>query len=198
MSRPTTSGLSVQLDSAWLELPVRAQQDSGDWAVEAVDRALEERGQVAPASVRHLYVQAYAVLVDRLRERADAPGYQLGAAWALLADADLLPVTVVEAAAHLVEDGRGVDGFVEALVVAPHERFAPPDVQELATGSGPAVRLQQLRLVDDEVHTSVVYVWPGPADDVVVTLTAWYSSPVEAELSRERVDALAASLQVAA
>jgi hypothetical protein len=193
--------MSVALDSRWIELPVRDAVDSGDWAAGAVDEALALRGLAEPAGVRHLYVQTYAALVDQLRARADVPGSQLGAAWALVADADLLPVTVVEATLHLLDEGSSLDRFVERAIAAPQQRFAHPDVTELSTAAGDAIRVQQLRVVDEAgddptVQTSVMHVWRGPEPDTVLTLTAWFDSPVEAELSRERLDALAASLRL--
>lgn len=192
--------LSVQLDSRWIELPVRLAVDAGQWAAAAVDEALGARELTERSAVRHLYVQTYAALLDQLRGRADAPGSQLGAAWALVADADLLPVVVVEATLHLLEEGVSLYGFVERLVAAPADRFAPPDVTELETAAGTAVRVQQLRVVEEgaaeaTVQSSVVHIWPGPEPDTVLMLTAWFDSPVEAELSREPLDALAASLR---
>lgn len=199
MSPGTT--LSVALDPRWIELPVRDAVDSGEWAARAVDEALALRGLDEPRGVRHLYVQTYAALVDALRARADVPGSQIGAAWALVADADLLPLTVVEAALHLLDEGDTLDGFVEQAVAAPADRFAPADVSELSTAAGTALRVQQLRVVDEPgtdptVQTSVAMVWPGPEADTALTLTAWFDSPMEAELSREVLDALAASLQM--
>jgi hypothetical protein len=193
--------MSVSLTPRWIELPVREDVDSGTWASGAVETELGHRELVESAAVRHLYVQSYAALVDQLRARADGPGWQIGAAWALVADADLLPVTVVEAALHLMEDGCSLDGFVEQAIAAPQSRFAPPDVTELSSAAGDAVRVQQLRLVEEQdgepsVQTSVVYVWPGPEPDTALTLTAWFDSPVEAELSREILDALAASVRM--
>lgn len=193
--------MSVALDNRWIELPVRDSVDSGEWAARAVEQALAERRLTEPAGVRHLYVQTYAALVDQLRARADVPGAQVGAAWALVADADLLPVTVVEAALHLLDEGGTLDAFVEQAIAAPQDRFAAPDVTELGTAAGTAVRVQQLRVVHEPageptVQTSVVHVWPGPAPDTALTLTAWFDSPVEAELSRDVLDALAASLRM--
>lgn len=180
-----------------MELPIRtADRSVDDWAAGAVHRALEDRGAQVPPTERQVYVQTYATLLERLRERADGPGYQLGAAWALIADTDLLPVTVVEAALHLLQDGWSFNRFVDDLVAFPEERFAEPDLREAASGLGMGVRLQQLRIVGDEVQTSVVYAWPGPDDDMAVTLTAWYASPVDAELARDVVDQLAASLSM--
>lgn len=201
MSGARSAALSVALDTRWIELPVREAVDSGEWAARAVDEALALRELREPAGVRHLYVQTYAALVDALRARTDVPGSQVGAAWALVAEADLLPVTVVEAALHLLEDGSTLDGFVEQAIAAPQDRFAPPDVTELSTAAGDALRVQQLRVVDEggaepTVQTSVVHVWPGPEPDTALTLTAWFDSPVEAELSRELLDALAASLRM--
>jgi hypothetical protein len=193
--------MSVALDSRWIELPVRNTVDSGEWATRAVDEALALRALVEPEAVRQLYVQTYAALVDQLRARADAPGSQVGAAWALLAEGDLLPVTVVEAALHLLDEGSSLDRLVEQAIAAPQQRFAPPDVSELSTAAGDAIRVQQLRVVDEAgddptVQTSVMHVWPGPEPGTVLTLTAWFDSPVEAELSREPLDALAASLRM--
>lgn len=205
MTAAGVAGFSVQLDDRWIELPVRVPGDPGDWAQRAVDDALAVRGRTEPPAVRHLYVQTYAAVVEQLRGRADVPGSQLGAAWALVADADLLPVTVVEAALHLLDEGQHLDAFVEQLVVAPQARFAAPDVTELQTTAGPATRVQQLRVVDGSdpaaeqtVQTSVVHVWPGPESGTALTLTAWFDSPVEAELSRAVLDELAASVQQSA
>lgn len=203
MTAAGAAGFSVQLDDRWIELPVRVPGDPGDWAQRAVDDALALRGRAEPPGVVHLYVQTYAALVEQLRGREDLPGSELGAAWALVADADLLPVTVVEAALHLLEDGQSLDAFVEQVVVAPQARFAAPDVTELHTSAGTALRVQQLRIVDDgpdpgaeqTVQTSVVLVWPGPEPATALTLTAWFDSPVEAELSRSVLDELAASVQ---
>lgn len=201
MRAGASAALSVALNQRWVELPVREAVASGEWAARVVDELLALRGLREPAAVRHLYVQTWAALVDQLRGRADVPGSQVGAAWGLVADADLLPVTVVEAALHLLDEGGTLDGFVEQAIAAPQDRFAPPDVSELSTAAGTAVRVQQLRVVEERgagstVQTSVVHVWPGPDPDTALTFTAWFDSPVEAELSREVVDALAASLQV--
>jgi hypothetical protein len=195
------SAMSVRLTSRWIELPVRGSVDSGEWASGAVETALALRELVERAAVRQLYVQSLAALVDQLRARADGPGWQIGAAWALVADADLLPVTVVEAALHLMDGGTSLDGFVEQAVAAPELRFAAPELTELSTATGSAIRLQQLRVVGEHeaepsVQTSVVYFWPGPAPDTALTLSAWFDSPVEAELSREVLDALAASVRM--
>lgn len=193
-------GVLADMTQAGLEQPVRLPGDAGDWAQGAVHQALALRDRAEPPAVRHLYAQSYAALVEQLRGRADPPGSELGAAWALVAEGDLLPVTVVEAALHLLDEGQSLDAFVAQLVVAPQARFAAPDVIELHTSAGPAVRVQQLRVVDEpgpaeeqSVQTSVVHVEPEPG--TALTLSAWSDSPVEAELSRAALDELAASLR---
>lgn len=192
--------LQVRLDPRWLELPVRGDQDLDAWATEVVDSALSLRGRVERPAVHTLYEQTYAAIVEQLRGRAAGDVPVPAAAFALIADDDLLPLTVVELTTHAL-GGSSFDAFVDSLVVAPAERFAEPEVVEVATDLGPAVRLQQLRIVEEgegqepAVQTSVVYAWPGPTEPFATTLSAWFGSPVDAETSRSVLQELAASLR---
>ena len=157
------------------------------------------RGVVEEDAVRHLYVQTYAALAEQLRGGAD--GDVPAAAFALVGDADLLPVTVVQLAFHPL-DGLSTDAFIDGIVVDAAQRFAEPELVELTSGSGQITRLQQLRIVDEgegldpTVQTSVVHVCPGPTDGVVTTLSAWFPSPVDAQTSRAVLDELAKSLRL--
>lgn len=193
--------VQVALDARWIELPVQGQQDPGDWASAAVAEALALRGLTETPQVVELYAQSYAAVLEQLRERAEQDGAVVTAAFALVGDGDLLPVTVAELVVARLEPGQGLDDFVDGLVVGPTERFGEPEVDEVATASGPAVRLRQLRIVpgaagaDPSVQTSVVHVWPGPAEHLATMLTSWFSSPVEAEISGEALGEVVASLR---
>lgn len=191
--------LEVLVDPRWIELPVQQRQESGEWAAGAVADALAVRRVVEEPRVQHLMVQTYAAVLDSLRDRGGQDGLELVGAYALVSPEDMLPVTVAELAVHRLEPGQTLDGFVDALVVDPSRRFSPPDVRELDTAFGTAVRVQQLRVVEQDraatVHTSVVHVWPGPLEHLVTTLSAWFDSPVDAETSRGVLEELAVSLR---
>lgn len=193
--------LEVLVDPRWVELPVQQCQEAGEWAEAAVAEALALRRVVEEPRIERLMVQTYAATLDALRDRAPQDGLQLVGAYALVSPEDMLPVTVAELAVHRLESGQTADHFVDALVVEPSQRFAAPDVRELATAFGTAVRVQQLRVVDEgqdappSVQTSVVHVWPGPMDHLVTTLSAWFGSPVDAETSRTVLEELAVSLR---
>lgn len=206
-----TGELLVDLSGPWLELPVRGAVEPGAWAAEVVPALLEER--VEPELVTSVLAATWARVLAGLRARADEPGLQLLGAFALLDDEGLVPVTVAEVTLLLREPhqlGRGLDAVVEDLVLPVARRFAPPDVAELATAAGPAVRLRQLAVVteraedhplgpgDEEVQTSVSYLWQGPAEDVVLVLSAWFGSSVEAELTLPLLDQAARTVRLQA
>lgn len=192
--------LTVEVDPRWVELPVQDDTDALAWAGGAVQEALRLRGLREPAPVVEVYTGTWAALAEQVRGRAVQDGAVVVGAYGLLGEVDLLPVTVAELA--VVRWEEGLDRFVDGLVVPADQRFAPPDVQEVATASGPAVRLQQLRVVEEgperdaSVQTSVVHVWPGPEEHLVTVLTAWYDSPVDAEVTSGVLGGLAASLRV--
>lgn len=192
----------VRLDQRWVELPVREDGDPGDWAARAVTDALRVRNRVEPPAILELYVQSYALLLERLRARRDGEAEYLAAAYALVSqdEDDLLPVTAAElwAAGTPLDRDRIVDG----LVVGRGERFGEPVVSELAAPAGTALRLQQYVIVPDRdgqdlVETSVAFVWAGPVDGTSVLLTAWFASVVDGELYASVLDELASSLAFA-
>ena len=88
-------------------------------------------------------------------------------------------------------------------VVPADERLSAPDVSELDTAFGTAVRLEQLRIVEQgegrepSLQTSVVYLWPGLTSGRAVVMRTWFGSPVDAQTTRPVVDQLAASLREA-
>ena len=193
--------LQVMLDPRWIELPIATPVEAGEWAAEAVADALAIRGIVEPAPVLHLYVQTYAATLDSLRERAATlEGTQLVGAYALVGQDELLADTVAELA-HLPIEADRFEDVVDSVVVPAEQRFAEPDISELDTANGTAVRLQQLRIVDEgegrepSVQASVVYLWPGQTPDRAVVLSAWFGSPLDADTTRPAVDQLAASLR---
>ena len=192
--------LQVRLDPRWVELPVGDDGDLDNWAASTVHDALVLRGRTETPAVRTLLVQAWAALVEQLRARPEAGLPVPSGAYALLSDEDLLPLTVAELTGHPLATGS-FDAFVDALVVARSERFAEPELTEVTTGLGTAVRLQQLRVIegmadeDATVETSVVYAWPGPGQTCAFTLSAWFGSPVDAEVCRPVLDQLAASVR---
>lgn len=194
--------MQVMLDPRWIELPIVTPVDAGEWAAEAVAEALAVRRIVEPAPVLHLYVQTYAATLDGLRERASTlEGAQLVGAYALVGQHELLADTVVELA-HLPVDTDRFEDVVDSFVVPADQRFAEPDVSELDTDFGTAVRVQQLRIVDEgegrepSVQASVVYLWRGMTPAWAVVLSAWFGSPVDADTTRPVMDQLAASLRV--
>lgn len=193
--------LLVRLDERWIDLPVREDGDPGDWATGVVAEALRFRALREPPAVVELYVQSYALLVERLRARRDGDGASaaeyLAAAYALVSQDDLLPVVAAElwAAGTPLDVERIVDG----LVVARGQRFGEPVVTELESPAGRAVRLKQYIVVPDAtgqdvVETSVAYIWPGPLEGTSVLLTAWFGSVIDGELYEPVLDELAGSL----
>lgn len=98
-------------------------------------------------------------------------------------------------------DADSLERFVDDLVAPDEARFGPPDVTELVTTAGDAVRLRQLLLADDEgeqvVHTSLGCVWPGLQTGTVLVMSAYFASPLEAEFVTDAVDDLARSLTMA-
>jgi hypothetical protein len=199
--------LVVRLDAGWIELPVTSDQDSGDWAKEAVAQGLKVRGVEVSGATRSLYTQAWAAVLDNLRTRADAGDSMIVSAYGLVPGTDLLPVTIVEAHVAVLTDGRGVDGLVEDLVAPEESRFGPPDVSTSDSPAGQAVRLKQLLVVEGSsgtdgqngqvVHTSLAHIWPGPEEGTAILMTAYFDSPMDAELCLHEVDALAGSLDFA-
>ena len=195
--------LQVSTDERWVDVPVWSDGDPGDWAEEVVERLLRRHGRSEPPAVRRLYVQSWALLVERLRARreGDVPdgASHLAAAYSLVGPdtADLLPVTTTELWAIGTPEGR--DAVADGLVAEPQRRFGDPVLREVSSPAGTAVRLQQYLVVPDSqgadtVETSVAYVWTGPVDGTVVLLTAWFASIVDGEVHEPVLDALAGSL----
>ena len=187
--------LLLRVDPRWIELPLHTPGDLDAWATAEVASAAALRGRVEEPSVLVLCEQVYLAVVEQLRARTPVPA----AAFALVSDQDLLPVTVVELTSHPL-DGAGFDAFVDALVVDASERFDGPLVDEVVTALGVAARVEQLRVVSEttgdgqEVQTSVVYAWPVSSGRSALTLSAWFDSPVDAELNRAVLEDLAVSL----
>lgn len=201
MSTTSDPGVVVRLDERWVDVPVREDGDPGDWAAQAVAEGLRRRKLQEPPAIVALYVQSYALMVERLRARRDGDSASaaeyLAAAYALVSQDDLLPV----AAAELWAAGTPLDveRIVDGLVVARGQRFGDPVVTELESPAGTAIRLKQYVIVPDSsgqdvVETSVAYVWAGPLDGTSVLLTAWFNSVIDGELYEPVLDELAASL----
>ena len=197
------TGMQVLLDPRWIELPVGAPVEAGEWAAEAVAQALSLRGIVEEPRVVHLYVQTYAATLDRIRARVlEHDDVTVAGAYALVGQDELLADTVVELAYLPIGQDR-FEHFVDSFVVPADQRFCAPDVSELDTAFGTAVRLEQLRIVGEgdgrepSLQTSVVYLWPGRTAGRAVVMSAWFGSPVDAETTRPVVDQLAASLREA-
>lgn len=188
----------VELDDRWIALPVRADDDAGDWASDAVAQALQRRGWREPAAVTELYVQSYALLLERLRQRRDGDGDFLAAAYALVSQDDLLPVTAAELWGAGTE--LNIEQLADGLVLDRGERFGDPVIDELTSPAGDAIRLKQYVIVgvagcvEQSVQISVVYLWPGPVSGTTVLLTAWFPSVADGELYESDLEALASSL----
>jgi hypothetical protein len=189
----------VRLDGRWVQLPVEDHQDSGEWAAAAVTEGLAARSQDPTPAVVALYTQAWAAVLDNLRDRADDGDSLLVTAYGLVPGDEMLPVTIVELHTTALDDTRGVDGFVEDLVAPEEMRFGPPDVSEVTSPAGDAARLRQLLVVSDQnggqtVATSLTYVWVGPEEGTAVLMAAYFASPMDAELNTALVDEVASSL----
>ena len=187
----------VQLDHRWLEVPFSEDVDPGDWAAAVVSEGLRGRGLVEPEPVVQLYVQSYALLVERLRARAEEEDGQLAAAYALLSQDDLLPVSVTEL--WVFSAAMPLDAVVDGVVVDRGERFGEPVVTEIQAPAGNGMRVQQYRVSPGEdgqqlVETSVVHVWAGPVPDTTVFLSTWFASFVDGELYEPALEAVASSL----
>ena len=190
----TGSQVQLTVDEGWVDLPVRLDGDPGDWAAELVDRTLRERGTPEPNAVVQLYVQSWALLVERLRARRDGDAEHLGAAYALVSPDDLLPVAVAELWA--VGTPMSLDAVVDAAVVDAGSRVGEPVVSEVTAPAGTGVRVQQYVVPSGSgaVQCSVAHVWPGPLEGTTVLLSTWFSSFVDAELYGPVLEQLASSL----
>lgn len=194
--------LQVELDGQWVEVPVRDSQEAGEWAAEAVDRGLRLRGATAGAAVHRLYVQTYAALLEMLRSRQGEEGSDLLllGAYAFAPGDDLLPWTTVEVSLAALPEGWAVDRLLDSLVAPEDQRFGDPGISDVGTRAGEATKVKQLLVVDaadgeQEVHTSLLYVWALPEHPhAVVVMSAYFASAVDGELCEQAVDDLAASL----
>ncbi|HEU0102132.1 MAG TPA: hypothetical protein VFR07_07390 [Mycobacteriales bacterium] len=191
----------VQLDHRWLEVPFSEEVDPGDWAATVVSEGLRGRGLVEPEPVVQLYVQSYALLVERLRARAEEEDGQLAAAYALLSQDDLLPVSVTEL--WVFSAAMPLDAVVDGVVVDRGERFGEPVVTEIQAPAGNGMRVQQYMVSpgpagvgpdQQVVETLVVHVWSGPVPDTTVFLSTWFASFVDSELYEPALEAVASSL----
>lgn len=191
--------IRVALDERWVEFPVRDRVGALSWAAQTTDDVLAARGISGPPELLNLCRTAWTRGLEDLRRRADTGDSVIFTAFGFVPLDEVLPVVVVETFAASHGDDT-LDRFVEDLVLPEYQRFGPPDVSELSTAAGDAVRLRQL-VIDDSgaeptVQTSLAYVWPGPQEGTVLLLSALFASPVEAELCTEPVDSLARSLTV--
>jgi hypothetical protein len=196
---PSAGQLRVALDQRWIEFPVQAGVDVDTWAAQTTDAVLTARGIDPRPELRDLCRIGWARGLEDLRSRADADDSAIVGAFAFVPLDEVLPVVVVEAFAALLGE-NSLDQFVESLIAPEHQRFGPPDVTDISTNAGDAVRLRQL-LIDETgpeptVQTSLGFVWPGPQTGTVIVLSALFGSPVEAELCNQPVDDLARSLTV--
>lgn len=197
--------VQVPLDGRWLDIPVQGgpveEDDVQAWAADLVRNASDDRGvgDLTPHA-RTVLEQAYAVYLDLARGLADEARQVLVTA-CFVPGVDLLPVVTVNVSA-IGWDGPS-SGVVDGLVLPEEQRYAAPDVVEIATAAGACTRVRQLVVSGEPeagsdqlaaLATSLTYVWPTPEQGVHLLLDAWFSSPLEAEEFEAEVDAVARGL----
>lgn len=206
---PGSLDVQVGLDARWLELPVQdgpvTESELDAWAGRLVAQALAGRGATLPPYHRMVLEQLYAATFESVRALSDDERQVLVSA-CLAPGADLDPVVTVNLSAVSLASGMPTDALVELLLVPEEQRWAEPDVDELATGAGSCLRIRQLVLdppggPDDEaassgLATSLLYVWPTAHDGIYLVLDAYFGSPAEAAVHQPDVDELARTLTV--
>lgn len=197
----------LEAGAQWIEIPLSWSGDAADWAAEAVDRALALRELAEPEAVRRLYIEGLAAFAEQTVARDRGDDVHLVGVYVLAPEQDVIPVTSAELACMPMDPEKGLDAFVEGLVLPSRERFGEPVVTTISTRNGDATRIKQLGIIDapgdadgDEteqrVVTLVLVVWPGPVDGLATVLHAYFGSPVDAELCEDQFDELARSLTV--
>ena len=200
----TDLDVSIRLDPRWIDIPVRDDSDLWTWASAAVEDGLRIRGLSEPPHIKRAFIQGFIELAQKARQYAVGMGGETMAAYILAPRQDMLPVTTVKLESALRVPDTTLERAAEEVVLPEAARFGDPILQEMETANGPAVKLKQFAIVDDDsqdgseqqVHTVLVYLWLGPTPDLLVFVRAWFASPVEAELAEEALDELASSISV--
>jgi hypothetical protein len=199
-----TEGLGVEVrgDGKWTPIPVWEDDDPQPWAERVVDDYAKRRRVRCSRQERMVLVQTWSAMAEDVRSRREEDGRRMASALAFVpmgstTAGDLVPMTV----AHIIgiQEGRGRDAVIDGLILPPEQRIGEPLVEEVETASGEALRVRQLVVdpqADDQAHIglSLVYAWPSPRPEVVVTLDAWFGFPEEGQLVLPSFDALAESL----
>lgn len=172
------------------------------WATELVDQALAVRQVSPPAGVRAVYADMYASLLGQVRDDADAPDLVLVAAWFYVPDQELLYAAGVKLMALVLAEEATLDDAVAALVVPADQRYGEALVTELATRTGPCLRVQQLVLDaaaaggDSGVSSTLGHLWPLAEPGTFLVLMTTFASAVEGGLHEEAVDDFAAGVEL--
>lgn len=200
-----TLSFDPEPDGKWLALPLWQDDDPTTYAVEVVDLLSRLREVPVDPQERAALVTAWSALVVSAREDRASEGREVAHALGLVPSgatvAGHLAPRALARVCGLTRLAGGLEEVVAALVQPAALLAAQPLVDGLATVSGEAVRVRQLLREPrpsgpDQVLASVVYAWPTPYDDVVVTLDALLESPTEAALLEPVFDDLAASLRI--
>lgn len=192
-------GVRLDIDGRWLELPIHEDVDVDFWARDLVDEALRAREVEAVKGKRRAYADMFTELLAVERAAADEPDFKLISVYCYVPDEELLYTAVARLAALVLPEGSSLDDAVAAAIAPADLRYGNESVSELATASGPCIRVQQLVLDpetggDSGVTSSLVYLWPIRQDGVFLVLACTFASPVEGGLHEPAMDELASTL----
>jgi hypothetical protein len=197
-----TEDLVVSVDSggSWIALPLDDTTDVDSWAETTLHEAWAMTGGSPDDDALEQVVAVYAGLARRAAAGASSDLPLLGA-YVLPRAGDLAPLLVTTLRAMPLPSDADNEAAVRSVLAEPDELYQPPDVEELETQAGRAFRVIQRVIEDDgtadpQVMEDVDYLWPRPADGVMVVLSFTTEDLVVGASHRSVCDALAASLRL--
>jgi hypothetical protein len=128
----------------------------------------------------------------------DDPDLKIILAYCYVPDEDLLYAALAKMAVLVLPEQATLDDAVSSLVASSGDSYGEARIEEMATASGPCVRVRQL-LLDPEtggesgVTSSAAYLWPTQQNGVFLALACTFASPVEG-LHEQALDEFAATL----
>lgn len=169
--------VEVAADSRWVPLALGDDVDAA--SAETAAEVLRVRDEDPPDPERLQDVTALVAGLSRHAREADDPDAPLVAAFALMPEAEPVPLTV--ASLRLVEGWGSLDDAVAALVAPAEERYDEPVVDMLDTPAGRAARVSQ-RLVapDASVREWLGAAWLLADAEATLLLSATFFDLVEA------------------
>lgn len=190
--------VTVGADARWVPLLLDSAQDVDAWAEQTARKAFALRDVAQPEVDELGHVSA---LLAGLARRTAALGEQTGdvpvltaGAWVLAPDEHFHPLTVATLRVQPLDHDAVTDDVV-AAVVQGAERHGPVEVEELATPSGPALRVTWRPVSRDsgeaEVDEQQAVLWPWPEHGLLLVLSSWWTDLVAAGRYSDALDDLA-------